>query len=310
MKDLLDKLDEAEALTLEAYQDLEKKVKHQTEETRRTLRSVVTAICRARQIMNEAQGTPEVARFEFSQGTAKRFATSAGEAKDERHESYGVISITKPQGLMRLAGSMVDNLPGCIEVRIHRGVRVIDTHLSTEHWYPDNKAPLLSFRLSHYQWAEAISSLNGVGVACTIKDVQGVPMHDPPEQAKTPLEQIADDAKAKANEAINSSGEDFLAALTELAKQVDDLKLSKKKTDDFKAAIKNIGNRFHSRPKETAAWVAKRLAEDSEKVVSQAKVEIAAALTSIVQAAGLKALNEKMGLKAADLTPQLSEKSQ
>lgn len=43
-------------------------------------------------------------------------------------------------------------------------------------------------------------------------------------------------------------------------------------------------------PKATAAWAAQRLTEDTEKTVGQARIEMAAALQSLVHRTGLTAI--------------------
>lgn len=307
MNELLDKLKQAETQALEAVDAL-KELKHSgkaIEAALRLLHDTVNQIRRAQQIFEEGVGAPDVDRFGYSHGVDPHWHGVSG--KVEQHESYGIISITKPQGHIRLVGAMVDALPSCIEMRFYRGKRHIDDRTHTEHWFPNNRKPLLTIRMSNYQYAEAISSLNGVGVACTLENILGVNMDDPPKEAKTPLEQIADDSLRIALKTEEGAGADFLKALENLITDVSALGLSQKKAEWIKKSIRAIAAGFHHNVKEHAAWASQRLAEDSEKYVSQAKVEIAAALAGIVQAAGLQALYDKFGLTPADLIPQLEK---
>jgi len=222
----------------------------------------------------------------------------------ERHESYGMVSVHRVQGRKRLVGSMIETLPNFISLNVQRSERLIDRSLHTEHFYAGSSKDLVEIHLSTYQWAELLTSLNTTGVPCTLNRVMGVSMDDVPEDVKTPLEEMVDNAKERALEILSDHEGDFYKAINSMKEKVDSLKLSQKKAAEMKEALENF-KKFVSVPKNAAAWALERINEDTEKTVSQGKAEIAAALSGIVQNAGLKALTEKLGLTEADITPQL-----
>jgi hypothetical protein len=200
---------------------------------------------------------------------------------------------------------MADSLPTCVEIRVHHARRDIDTHLHTEHYYHDGLKPIVVVRLSTYQWAELICNMMGTHIPCTIDCVQGVNMDPVPGDVKTPLEQIAHDTRAEVFKTQTEVEQRFTDEIDGLLARVADLGLSKKKETDLRAAVEQL-RRHITAPKATAAWAAQRLTEDTERTVSQARIEMAAALQSLVQRTGLTAiegrLSEAIGLQLGEGT--------
>ena len=225
----------------------------------------------------------------------------------ETHESYGVVSVTRPQGRIRLVGAMMDALPCCVNITVHRAQRTINQDLHTEHFF-HRGPPVLQIRMSTYQWAEAISSMNGVAVPCTIENIMGVNMDDVPEETKTPLEQLAHRTKTQAQAQETAAEGEFFKAVDALIAEVPGLKLSKKREVELMKTLQNLKGHVNA-PKEATEWASRRLAEDTEKAVAQGRVELAAALTTVLQRAGLGALAEKHQLNTTDLNPNKLLKS-
>lgn len=257
------------------------------EALQRTAFEALNSVQRARQILDEELGTTDIPRQGYVAGPGQSY--KGDDETSESHESFGVVAVTKVTGGFRLVGSMVQSLPSCISFRVSRAKRHVDSRLHTERYYHDGR-PLLEFRMSTYQFAEMISGMNGVEVPCTLHRVMHVQMDEPPAEVKTPLEQIASDAQKAVSQEVEGEAE-FWSALQKLEDDVDTLKLSGKKAGEMKVKIREL-RKFVATPKSAVAWAARRLAEESERTVSQAKVEIAAAITNMAQRAGLQKLAE------------------
>lgn len=282
---LVDKLKEAEASLVDL---IDGSSKRSSEKVERVAYEALNQVRRALQLASPP-GTQAV-----RQGYTAEVGTGLGKGDSmvEHHESFGSISISKPSGgRLRLVGAMAQSLPSCIEIRVHRSRRDIDTRFHTEHYYHEG-TPLLVLRLSTYQWAELICSMQGSPSPCTIAAVAGVQMDPVPDEMKTPLEQITHDAR-KAMFEVPEVEAQFLAALEDVAAKLPDLKLGKKKEDDLRRAILGLRNHVDA-PKAAATWATQRITEDTELTVSQAKVEMAAAFQSLVQRTGLAAIEGQL----------------
>ncbi len=265
----------------------------------RKLHEAINAVRGASQFVREHVGNPEVQRQSYSLEQVSD--KSRKNTLVERHESYGVISASKPTGSIRLVGSTIDALPSCVELKIHRARRELDTDLHTEYYYPDNYTPVISIRLSVYQWAELISSMTGMGVPCTMVSLQGVSFDRVPEETKTPLEHIAHQARQEATKMTDDAEREYFKALEELDAKIEAAGLSKKRADELKAGVEGL-RRHVTAPKAAAAWASQRMAEDTEKSISQAKVEMAAAFDGLVLRAGMRSIEGRL---AEALVPEL-----
>lgn len=297
LRKLLAKLERSETVCSSLFSDQKK---GRVQDVGRRQYDALNAIRAAQQMIRDELLEPKVPREGFS-----REMKDVGYKKDlvEQHESYGQLSVTRPTGTVRLVGTMMDSLPNFVKLTVHRSQRMIDQDLHTEMFFQKGP-PVLEIWLSTYQWAEAISSMNGVAIPCTIKNVQGVQMDLVPDEVRTPLEQIVEQTQEQARQRLDQSEEDYLGALAALSEHIDTLNLSKKKTGEIQKHIKALRD-FVEVPQKKAKWASQRVSEDAEKAVSQAKVEMGAALTSLLQSAGQGALAEKLGMTAADIAPRL-----
>jgi hypothetical protein len=240
---------------------------------------------------DEANGTFDVPRsnYEFKPASA----TSLDQT-EETHESFGVIEVTRPSGHTRLVGTVVDSLPNFIRLSVYRSVRCVSESLHTEHYY-HRGLPIADVHLSTHQWAEMISSLNGVPVPCTLKTVHGVSMSPVPEEVKTIFERTIDDASKKMGSQTQEAKDaeaSFEASVEGIIAAVESLGLSKTKAATVTSLLKGLVQQHIKTPKTTLAWAVTRLNEESEKMVSNARLEIAASIESLVRRSGIKALNE------------------
>lgn len=220
---------------------------------------------------------------------------SGGRSRElqESHESFGLVEISRVTGSCRLVGALSHNLPGFIQVRVYRANRLIDQDLHTEHYFYRG-LPIVEINLSAYQWAEAITNMNVAGgVPCTLDCVMGVSMETVPDEVTTPLEQIVADAKA---EAAPDHGAGFKADIDALIAKVRETKgLSNKAAEALAGDIRSLARKHVEAPVNAANWASRRVAETSEKIVSVAKVEMAAAMGSLIQRTGIAALKGELG---------------
>jgi hypothetical protein len=246
-------------------------------------------LVRAARVATEGR---QVKREAFSE------TTSPGRGRSDeivqRHESFGVVTACRVTGGIRLFGSVLDTTPAFISLKISRARRIIDTRLHHEFAMEDHPSITEVF-LSATQWAELICSLNGTGVPCTIRSVDNIGMDPVPSDAKTPLETISESANKEARKNTVDGETGFRDAVAALSEKVSGMSLPKKKTDEINASIRKLLD-FVNVPVCAAAWATTRLAEDSEKVVAASKVEMAAALESMIRRVGLEAVEASGGL--------------
>jgi hypothetical protein len=271
---------------------------------RRAAFDILNEVKKAREAAHLAAGTTSVPKIPHEIKPNTR-GLSRNET-EETHESFGVVSVTRPSGgRTRLFGSMVDALPSFVELTIQRAQRTNDPDGHSEFIRHDFKQPVVArIRMSTYQWAELITNMNGTDTPCTLDVVNGVQMDPLPKEVTTPLEQIKQDTKKAFFKEKVADEVEFKAALEALKAQVAGLGLSQKKTVGIQNAIGEL-LQFVTAPMAAATWASQRLAEDTEKLTSQARIEIAAAMESIVRKAGLQAMQEK-GLIGEILPPQLT----
>lgn len=218
---------------------------------------------------------------------------------EEHHESYGMVSVSRITGSQRLVGAMADNLPQMIEIKVQRARRIIDPTLYIERFYGESM-PVMTIRMSSYQFAELITNLNTTGIPCTIENILGVQMDPVPEQALTPLEQLVKNVKKSTRYDESQIEKDYAKSLDDLAAKVSESGLSKKKAEEINTMVREL-KRLVTAPKSTAAWASQRVAEATEEALAQGRVEMAAALQTALIQSGLKSLGD--GLQVPQLTP-------
>lgn len=222
----------------------------------------------------------------------------------ERHESYGVLSVSRPSGSRRLVGSMIDSLPTYVELIVKRAYREIDSKSFVEHFYHEGPI-LLRVAMSTTQWADLITGMNGVEIPCTLDTLLGARMDPVPDEVKTPLDQVAHDTRNEMIRGKDEVEEAFLKKVLKLETQIKDSKLSKKAASDLLKTLGSIRDSV-SVPRATASWAAQRVAEVTEATVAQGRMEMAAAVETLIRRSGLKAIEGRL---AEHVSLQLTEGS-
>lgn len=196
---------------------------------------------------------------------------------ENKHESYGMISISKFTGnhSQYFGSDLVHN--GGVSITISKGKK--ERHLNRE-WYSDDET-LISIELSHNQFVDAITSgMNTNGVPCTIKNYnnKSIPQIDHVEDKR---EQFSNDMKDTHTE-YNNRIDNILKIL--------DGNIGKKKTDEIKHELNILKNHISS----NTNFVMTSFNEAMEKTVTEAKHSISNYVDSKVHSLGIEGLRNEL----------------
>jgi len=207
------------------------------------------------------------------------------------HESYGQVQFSRISGgRSRLYGSAIRKHGDSIILVIRRSELIhslgYDRHFG--------RKQLIEVELSAAQFAALLTTMNvGMGVPCTIRYIGGEQMEHPPEDEPLEHEKIAQELAHEGKYAtrINASlrdAEDMLRAMLSR-------KGSIRKGDVSDTLAKVV--RARRDVKEDLPFMLGQFREAAEKVKTTVMAEADAWLTSVVQRAGLKALQGKPQLQ-------------
>jgi len=200
-----------------------------------------------------------------------------------RHESHGLIGISRVQGIANLHGSPIKS-HGFIELHIHEGHR--KAGLGGEH-YHDGKI-IACVRLSETQFAQMITTPNmGCGVPCTLTHYRDgdrlKQCEDPPAE-----ESVSSITRRQFKEDVQDSMATMKATRRRIEKKLSEGKLSKKLQDELRSEIFELLRIFE----DSAPFVMERFEENVQATVATAKTELASYVSLVAQKRGLEALRE------------------
>lgn len=199
------------------------------------------------------------------------------EQKVDKHPSYGLLQISRVSGGPRqLFGSSIDHGQS-IELRIARA----ESRRDLAHtWYYDYER-IIEVEMSPAQFAEAITSLNcGVGVPCTIRELNGEDIPDP--VVPSVRQQHVDEFKAVMRELV-----DKLNAGTGRAREL--LKKKSLTKADREAILATLDQVYRS-VGSNAPFIHSSFDEAMDKTAAEAKAEVDAFFTNAVHTMGLQAM--------------------
>lgn len=209
----------------------------------------------------------------------------------ERHESFGVATLTRGQGNMKLFGAVSQYVPNFIRLRISRAEQTFGDHLTSRIHEAYEKPPLVEVFLTQTQWAELICSMNGVPVPVTLRAVGGVEQEKVPDEVLPPLEKIRQRAWRVGSRATTEAGEKA-AELLNQAKKIVSESMPKGKAAQVIKLISDVQSNINE-PITQAAYAGTRIVEEAEEALAHAKVEFSAYVEGTVQRLGVEALLEK-----------------
>lgn len=226
---------------------------------------------------------PDVPRQKYENTTKESFGRE-GEI-EERHESFGLVQISRVQGYTRLFGSSVKHA-SFFRLRVMRGKRVVTNF--GEHYYDDNRVPIVEVSLSAAQFVDMITAQNiGSGVPCTIVHVEGVDMDPVPEGAGNEVKVIADMYRDRIKQAAASLKKADAELRTILAQK------TLNKTD--RARIYDLVHTVTRLMDDTGPHAVKLIGEFTEKMASKGRTEVEAFIQLALQRAGIKAIRDTGG---------------
>lgn len=190
------------------------------------------------------------------------------------HPAFGQIRASRCSGNISLYGSDLRH-HSYIEMTIRR------SEMSRSHsrnWHSPGEE-LISVALSEAQWATFISTMNVFsGAPCTITGLNRKMVPSIPDPVVRPHDSFADEvSKAMAG---------FHKKLQELADDLPDGPLTKKKVADLASALRNLAGRTTSE----ASFVAESFDEYMADTTEAAKAEVHAYVTNAVMQTGLASL--------------------
>lgn len=215
-------------------------------------------------------------------------------AEVETHPAYGLVGISRRNGLKKLYGSALDKHGSQISLTVKTSERIHDLHYDRHH----GREVLIELSMSHAQFAELITTPNcGDGVPCTLEFVAGRG-HLPSIDFETQTE------AAKVVDGFRESLSDLSEKLRQKATALDEL-LEKRTLG--KADRKRIRELFGFVRQEVDCnmpFAVEQFQEAAEKVVTQGKAEIDAMVSGTVRKLGLESLEQ---LASAGSLPALKE---
>lgn len=195
------------------------------------------------------------------------------------HPAYGQISASRVSGSANLYDSDFRH-NAFVTIRISHSEMRRD--LSRDWHHATNG--IIEVALSEAQWATFVSSLNhGSGPCCTIEHLKGqtIPgLPDPPSRVN------------QFSKEIEAAAEKCIAKVNEAVAELEEMKIPKGKTGKIRAAFESVLRAL----KDSMPFVAKQFDRHAETTVEKAKQEIHGYMQSVVQRAGLAALQGELPL--------------
>lgn len=215
----------------------------------------------------------------------------------EKHPSYATIRIHRTMGgRPRLFGSPITDHRHTIRISIAAAERVHS--LGYDRYHSSCNRPIMQVEMSAAQFAELITTVNSDETPCTLRIREGVRVEDPP-----------DDVKVEADLVREKFGADVKAALAGLqptVAAVEAILAKKSLTNADRAAAQAALHQFVRLIGDMAPFMLSQFEEATQRITTTAKIEVDAFMTSVIVAAGIKAINEQ-GLDAVpgDTRPAL-----
>lgn len=198
----------------------------------------------------------------------------------ERHESYGIVSISRGSSSQAqpLFGSPIKHT-NIITIEVRRANK--ETRFGTDYVYEDGRLPLISIDLSPAQFADLITTPNTSGTACTLRYVEGRNMERTPEPESIQI-------KAETNMADVHT--DIIARLRALEQKISDSNIGKRLKEELCGDADVIKRHLES----NVPFAVDCFNREVGKVMTAAKAEIEAAVQHKITVLGNQALVQQI----------------
>lgn len=201
----------------------------------------------------------------------------------EIHPAYGIISVSRVSGGVRLFGSKLPQHHNFIRLTIYPGE--MRRSFSEDSYGKATVMPIIEVDMSTMQWAQMLTSLNvGEGTPCTIYSHRGDYMPKMPDM-DTVTEKGNRDFADNLRETMEDMQADINRAKAILAKD----RLTKADRAILAACLENKANSFAS----SSAFYLERFQEEMDKAATEAKSEVEAFITGAMLRIGGEELAER-----------------
>lgn len=217
------------------------------------------------------------------------------EERTERHESYGMASISRTSSSGTFLFGSIARHNSYITLRISQGY--VRRHLAND-WYSADSLPIIEINMSHTQFGELITSHGiGGGVPCTIHGLNGkvVKSCPEPEPVTTKFE---DDLKATTVELVK----DLRGQIQKIEETLLPGNKGMGKTE-LREVLDGIKRSFMTIT-DSLPFIEKSFHEELQDQTNKALGEIEAVAVHMVDQIGMRAIAEKA---AASPMPQFAQ---
>jgi hypothetical protein len=198
------------------------------------------------------------------------------------HPSYGMVQFSRRSGNPKLFASALETHQHYVTLSVRKCQLIRGDH--GDRYFGSIRGDLIEVDLSAAQFAELLTTMNvGMGVPCTIGYVQGQRIESPPD-IPTEAQSVRDGFK-------ESLGE-FAKGLKSKAKTVRTILEKKTLNKDDRAVVGGVIDSVIREMTDKAPFIVDMFREATERVMTAAKAEADAWLTTVVHRAGIKALQE------------------
>ncbi len=214
----------------------------------------------------------------------------------EEHESYGLVSFSRRQGVPgRLFGSSLPEHHHYITLSVKKGSRV-PSGSGLDHFYGAIvRGDIVEVDMSAAQFAELITSLNmGLGVPCTIRAIEGRRLEKPPE---VKLE------SEKVTETFHTALSGLQAAFRDLQSHVETALAEKTISKKDKGSILSKMSYFATTLQSNLPYIVEIFEESMDKIKTSTKSELESWITYKVMQKGFQNLLDK------NFSPTLTEEA-
>ncbi len=205
--------------------------------------------------------------------------------KDEQvfsHPSYGMVQFSRRQGNPKLFASALESHQHYVTLSIRKCKLIRGPQ--GDRYHGSLRGDIIEVDLSAAQFAELLTTMNvGMGVPCTISLMGMTKVASPPD-LPTEAQSVRDGFKE------SMSG--FVEGLAAKAKTVKTILEKKTLNQADRAQVGSVIESVIRQVTDDAPFIVDMFREATERVMTAAKAEADAWLTSVIHRSGLKALQE------------------
>lgn len=204
----------------------------------------------------------------------------------QTHPAFAMVGFSRRQGNPgRLFGSALEHHESYVCLSIRRAERIRES--GYDRFFGGIRGDLIEVDLSAAQFAELLTTMNvGMGVPCTLRSFDAKKVEPIPDDDTLEVEHVRQSFAKKMRGLADKCKDDV--------KEVKELLAKKNLTQADRAAILSKMESVMQEVSSNTPYMLQLFEEASEKVVSHAKAEVDAFITTNVVAEGLRAIKERV----------------